>query len=173
MTDKIVFLGLPGAGKGTQGKLLSKYLEIPHFSCGDRIRQLIKTKSLLGLEIKKFLESNGDCWQPLPDDLAFAVASLAPNKCVLDGFPRNASQLSWFAGNNIFLHLNISDAESKKRVLARNRCDDALINWESRISCDRSRLPQLLKACCPINIDAEGKILDIFEEVKKCVINLK
>jgi len=167
--NKIIFLGLPGSGKGTQGKLLSKHLGIPHFSCGDCVRELTQTNTLLGLKIKQFLENNGECWQPLSHKLAYEVYLLAPQKCVLDGFPRNVNQLMWVSGNNTFVYLQIDKSESKKRVLARNRADDALAKWESRMSWEASRLPQLVEQCKPISIDAEGEKLDIFKGVKNAL----
>lgn len=91
---KIILLGPPGAGKGTQAQLLKERLGLKHISTGDIFRELIKKASPLGLKIKKYVESG----QLVPDEIVVEVVvqeikalDLAKG-FVLDGFPRTLKQ---------------------------------------------------------------------------------
>ncbi len=91
---RIVLLGPPGAGKGTQSLLLSKDLAVPHISTGEILREEIATGSLLGQEVKGYL----DAGNLVPDELIIQVTEeriLRPdcnNGFLLDGFPRTIQQ---------------------------------------------------------------------------------
>ncbi len=88
-----IFLGAPGAGKGTQARLLAKTLGIGHVSTGDLLRAAVKTESELGKKARPYMES-GDL---VPDDLILGMVretleGPAVAGCILDGYPRNAAQ---------------------------------------------------------------------------------
>lgn len=91
---KIILLGAPGSGKGTQAKLISKKFNIPHISTGDIFRDNIVNGTELGIKAKEFI-NNGEL---VPDDITIAMIEkeLSEEKCnygfILDGFPRNISQ---------------------------------------------------------------------------------
>ena len=91
---KIIFLGAPGAGKGTQADLVSKRLGIPTISTGAIIREAIKTGTKLGSEAKKFIEKGA----LVPDDVVIGIIKerLVESDCkegfILDGFPRTVPQ---------------------------------------------------------------------------------
>ena len=91
---KIIFLGAPGAGKGTQADKTSKRLGIPTISTGAIIREAIKLGTEMGLKAKKFIEAGELC----PDDVVIGIIKerLAKPDCecgfILDGFPRTVSQ---------------------------------------------------------------------------------
>lgn len=91
---RIVLLGPPGAGKGTQAAFISSVFNIPHISTGDMFRENLKNETPLGLKAKKYMDA-GDL---VPDDLVIALAEdrLARKDCengyLLDGFPRTVSQ---------------------------------------------------------------------------------
>ena len=91
---KIIFLGAPGAGKGTQAEKTSKRLGIPTISTGAIIREAIKLGTEMGLKAKKFIEAGELC----PDDVVIGIIKerLAKPDCecgfILDGFPRTVSQ---------------------------------------------------------------------------------
>lgn len=91
---KIVFLGPPGAGKGTQAMVISRELGIPHISTGDIFRQNIKNETPLGVAAKKFIDEG----RLVPDDLTLDLVNdrLAAADCkngyLLDGFPRTLPQ---------------------------------------------------------------------------------
>lgn len=91
---KIVLLGAPGSGKGTQAALIAKELAIPHISTGDIFRDNIKRGTELGLKIKAIIDAGDLC----PDELTIAIVKnrLLEEDCkngyLLDGFPRNIAQ---------------------------------------------------------------------------------
>lgn len=105
MQLKIILLGPPGAGKGTQAKLISERYVIPHISTGDIFRKNITEKTPLGIEAKRYID-NG---QLVPDDVTIGIVkdrlgmSDCKNGFLLDGFPRTAMQaeaLDSFLSNN-------------------------------------------------------------------------
>ncbi len=91
---RLVFMGPPGAGKGTQAKAVAEHYGIPHVSSGDIFRGEIERKTPLGLKIKSYLDGG----TLVPDDITVgAVAGrLAQKDCadgwLLDGFPRTEGQ---------------------------------------------------------------------------------
>ena len=91
---KIIFLGAPGAGKGTQAEILAEKLGIPTVSTGNMIREALKLGTEMGLKAKKFIEA-GDL---VPDDVVIGIIKerLAKSDCqngfILDGFPRTVPQ---------------------------------------------------------------------------------
>ena len=91
---RLVLLGPPGAGKGTQAQVLSKDLNIPHISTGDMLREALKAASPLGLEAKAYMEKGA----LVPDELVIALVrerlskSDAKKGFILDGFPRTPEQ---------------------------------------------------------------------------------
>jgi adenylate kinase len=90
----IIMLGAPGAGKGTQAKLLSKKLDLPHVSSGDIFRENIKNQTDLGKMAKTFMDQG----ELVPDDVTIAMIKdcLSRPDCekgvILDGFPRTPAQ---------------------------------------------------------------------------------
>lgn len=91
---RLVLLGPPGAGKGTQAQVLSKDLGIPHISTGDMLREALKAASPLGLKAKTYMETG----TLVPDELVIALVkerlskSDAKKGFILDGFPRTPEQ---------------------------------------------------------------------------------
>ncbi len=92
--DRIVFLGPPGVGKGTQAATLAKELGVPHLSTGDLLRAAVAAKTPLGLEAQGHM----DAGRLVPDDLVLKIlgerlaAADAQRGFILDGFPRNLAQ---------------------------------------------------------------------------------
>jgi adenylate kinase len=91
---KVILLGPPGAGKGTQAKLISNKFNIPHISTGDIFRKNIKENTLLGMEAKSYLDKG----MLVPDELTLKIVyeRLNEKDCeqcyLLDGFPRTLKQ---------------------------------------------------------------------------------
>jgi adenylate kinase len=91
---RIVIIGPPGAGKGTQAKLLSKQSRAPHISTGDMLREAIAAGTPLGEQARGFMDQG----QLLPDDVMIAIVDQrlqAPDTAkgfILDGFPRTVAQ---------------------------------------------------------------------------------
>jgi adenylate kinase len=87
----VVFLGPPGAGKGTQAKLISQELKLRHVSTGDMLRSAVEKQTPLGLKAKEYMD-RGDL---VPDELVIAMVEqevLQAENLVLDGFPRTLNQ---------------------------------------------------------------------------------
>ena len=91
---KIIMLGAPGAGKGTQAKMIAEKFAIPHISTGDIFRANIKNGTELGMEAKKYMDQG----LLVPDELTVKILldRVAKDDCqngyVLDGFPRTIPQ---------------------------------------------------------------------------------
>lgn len=91
---KIIMLGAPGAGKGTQAKMIAEKYQIPHISTGDIFRANIKNGTELGMEAKKYMDQG----LLVPDELTVKILldRVAKEDCaggyVLDGFPRTIPQ---------------------------------------------------------------------------------
>ena len=91
---KIIMLGAPGAGKGTQAKMIADKYHVPHISTGDIFRANIKIGTELGMEAKKYMDQG----RLVPDELTVKILldRVAKDDCqngyVLDGFPRTIPQ---------------------------------------------------------------------------------
>jgi adenylate kinase len=91
---RIILLGPPGAGKGTQAKAISKKFNIPHVSTGDILRSEIKKDTVLGKQAKEFVSKG----LLVPDEIIFEIIksgfkdNLFKDGFLFDGFPRNAAQ---------------------------------------------------------------------------------
>ncbi|MDD3335823.1 MAG: adenylate kinase [Eubacteriales bacterium] len=123
----IVFLGPPGAGKGTQAKVVCEKLGIPQISTGDMLRSAIANQTETGMKAKTFM----DAGQLVPDEVVIALVRerLAQPDCkagyILDGFPRTVEQaqaLQSFAAINAAIDLDVADEVLIKRLSGRRVC---------------------------------------------------
>ena len=123
----IVFLGPPGAGKGTQAKIICEKLNIPQISTGDMLRSAIANQTETGLKAKTFM----DAGQLVPDEVVIALVKerLAMDDCrngyILDGFPRTVEQaeaLSAFADLDAVIDLDVADEVLVNRLSGRRVC---------------------------------------------------
>ncbi|GEA18252.1 adenylate kinase [Moorella sp. E306M] len=122
---RLVLLGPPGAGKGTQAALICKHLGIPHISTGDMFRQAIKEGTELGRQAEKYLQSGG----LVPDDVTIGLIQerLSQSDCrqgfLLDGFPRTVAQAealdAWLAGRKEKLDAVIDIEVPREELMAR------------------------------------------------------
>jgi adenylate kinase len=91
---RIILLGPPGAGKGTQADILSKHYNIPHISTGDILREQVKEKEDLGIKAKEYMQKG----ELVPDEIVIKMVMIRLSKpdaergFMLDGFPRNLHQ---------------------------------------------------------------------------------
>ena len=125
---KIIFLGAPGAGKGTQAEKVAAKLNIPTISTGAIIRAALQAGTEMGLAAKAYIEAG----KLVPDDVVIGIIKerLAENDCqngfILDGFPRTIAQAEALdaMGVSIDLVVNISvdDATIVERMSGRRVC---------------------------------------------------
>ena len=124
---RMVFLGPPGAGKGTIAKLAKDYYGIPHISTGDLFRENIKNETELGLQVKSILASGG----LVPDSVTIEMVRkrLAEPDCkkgfILDGFPRTIPQadaLAKMTTLDAVVDFQLSREEVVKRLSGRRLC---------------------------------------------------
>ena len=122
---KIILLGAPGAGKGTQAQFISKHLNIPQISTGDMLRAAVASKSDLGLKAKDIMEKG----ELVPDDLILDLVKdrISENDCangfLFDGFPRTLDQASALKDKGIaidcVIEIMVDDIEIIQRMSGR------------------------------------------------------
>ena len=129
---KIIMLGAPGAGKGTQAKMIAEKYQVPHISTGDIFRANIKNGTQLGMEAKKYMDQG----LLVPDELTVKILldRVAKEDCkngyVLDGFPRTIPQAQVLdealskLGESIDYAVNVDvpDENIVKRMSGRRAC---------------------------------------------------
>ena len=124
---KLIFLGPPGAGKGTQAAGVSAHLGVPHISTGDMFRTAISNQTPTGLEAKRYL----DAGQLVPDSVTIAMVRerLAMDDCkngyLLDGFPRTVDQaiaLDEIDAPDTVVDIDVPDERLQSRLTGRRVC---------------------------------------------------
>ena len=124
---KLVFLGPPGAGKGTQADKVCAEVNIPHISTGDLLRQAIKFETPIGLSAKSYIDKG----QLVPDSVVIAMVQerLAQKDCqggfLLDGFPRTIEQaeaLEGITGLDAVIDIEVPDENLVRRLSGRRVC---------------------------------------------------
>lgn len=127
----LVLLGVPGAGKGTQARLLEEKLGIPQISTGDIFRYNLKNATELGLLAKSYMDKG----ELVPDEVTIRMVEdrLSQEDCargaIMDGFPRNLVQAAAFAdmtapygGVTLAPLITITDEEAMRRITGRRVC---------------------------------------------------
>jgi len=146
---RIVLLGAPGSGKGTQAKLISGNYRVPHISTGEILRAAVAEKSMLGKKIAGVLKA-GDL---VSDDIVIdaVVEKLRRSESrrgfILDGFPRNIPQaqeldtrLGWVARPlQLALHLSLDQSLLLKRITGRLVCEDCGAVYNKHFSRSKKR----------------------------------
>ena len=127
---KLVLLGAPGAGKGTQAEIISRRLDIPTISTGNILRAAMKNGTPVGLKAKEYVESGA----LVPDEVIIGILKerLAEPDCakgfILDGVPRTIPQAEAIEGGGIgidcALSIEVEDAVIVERMGGRRTCPD-------------------------------------------------
>jgi adenylate kinase len=129
---RLILFGAPGVGKGTQAKILSAKLGIPHISTGDILRQAVHDKTPLGIKAQEIMNAG----ELVSDDIMMGIIkdTLMQQRCkhgfILDGFPRTVAQAESLEdllnelsiGNVYLINLNANNEEIIKRLTNRRAC---------------------------------------------------
>lgn len=124
---KIVLLGAPGAGKGTQAVRLAERYKVPHISTGDIFRKNIKERTPIGVEAKSYIDKG----QLVPDEVTIRIVKdrLQEKDCengyLLDGFPRNVFQakaLDDFSEVDKVVNIDVPLHKLMRRITGRRVC---------------------------------------------------
>lgn len=151
---RLIFLGPPGAGKGTQADLLAHSLSIPHISTGEILRNAVAHKTDLGLKAQAYM----DAGELVPDQLILDMVrdrltqSDAKPGWILDGFPRNVSQAEFLdallgeinQSYDCVINLDVPDEVLVLRLLSRGRKDDSEDVIRNRLEVYRSQTAPLI-----------------------------
>jgi adenylate kinase len=186
MALDIVILGPPGAGKGTQGKLISAEAGIPHINTGEMFRAEVAAESDLGRRVRAILDA-GDL---VPDELTIEVVRARLDQedtmegFVLDGFPRTLAQAEALDRLleeldrdelSVVLDFHVSDAIAVERLLGRagqeGRSDDTRATIQHRLDVYHDKSEPLVgyyrNKGILVGIHADRTVAEVFAEVQQ------
>ncbi len=177
---QIVFIGPPGAGKGTQAERIVVKYGLAHLSTGDMLRAARDAKTAVGVEAEKYMSAG----QLVPDAIIVDIIGerLGQADCqkgyLLDGFPRTIAQAEALDAMlekkgtrlDVVLELNVPEDELFERLAGRGRADDKPDVIRQRLVAYREQTAPLLdyyrKQGLLVSVDGLGTIEEIFERVE-------
>lgn len=175
---KIILVGIQGAGKSTQGNLLSEELNVPYLSSGHIFRSMAREKSKTGRWLKETLNSGA----LVPDDTAVEIVLEYLRKpeyqqgYILDGFPRTEAQAEVLNGEiDLVVLIDVSDKEALWRISGRvsDREDETLMAIRKRIQLFHELTSEVLKYYEGqgklVKVDGEQSIEGVFASIMKAV----
>jgi adenylate kinase len=184
---RLIFIGPPGAGKGTQSQRLLEYLGIPHLSTGDMLREAVGEQTDAGLLAAPYM----DAGQLVPDDIILRLMDerLRLGDChqgaLFDGFPRTLAQARGLDKMlermglplDVVLELNVDDAEVIRRLAGRGRNDDQPAVIAERLKGYWQTTRPLLKYYQDRGllhvIDGHGTPDEVFERIRAVVDHVR
>lgn len=171
---KLILIGIQGAGKSTQGNILSEKLNVPYLSTGHIFRTLAKEKTKLGRYLKEVMTSGA----LIPDETTLEIVSDYLHRpeyssgYIMDGFPRTTKQAEAFEnGIDKVIYLRVSDREALWRLSYRDegREDDTLVAIRKRIELFHEVTEPVIeyyrKKGQLVEIDGEKDIEEISKEI--------
>jgi adenylate kinase len=178
---KLLFIGPPGAGKGTQAGLVAKRLGIPHVSTGEMFRHHVSAGTELGKKVEAILEGGGY----VPDDVTVAMLEQrlaepdAKGGYILDGFPRTGPQvdaLDDLIGKDGLDRVVLFDVDEDilaERLLARGRADDTEETIRNRFKIYQDQTSPLIEIYdgrgLVVRVDGLGEVDEITDRVLEAV----
>ena len=179
MKKHLLFLGPPGAGKGTQAEFLSQTNSYLHLSTGELLRKEIEMNSILGKQIKDVINQG----ELVSDELVLKIVKQNLDKhnkgWILDGYPRNLSQANSL--NEVLIEINqplelvfyldIPEEVLIKRLLLRGRKDDTEVTIRRRIEIYKETTEPLIQYFKDLSlleyIDADRDLKTISSDIKQ------
>ena len=179
MKKHLLFLGPPGAGKGTQASFLSEVYSFLHLSTGELLRKEIEFQTDLGRQVKDIMNKG----QLVSDQLVLEIVKKNLDKdnkgWILDGYPRNLSQVNSL--NDVLLNINqpleivfyldIPDEVLVKRLLMRGRKDDNEETIKTRLKIYKETTEPLVEYYKKLSlieyINANGDLKTISADIKR------
>jgi adenylate kinase len=178
---RLVLVGPPGAGKGTQAVRLAERLDVPHISTGDLFRANLKEETDLGREAKRYM----DAGELVPDAVTVAMVRErlthddATKGFILDGFPRTRSQAASLGelleerGEQIdaVVEFQVPEDELVRRLMGRGRDDDTEDIIRRRQQVYRDETAPLLDHYSDrlVRVDAVGSVEEITDRVAQAL----
>jgi adenylate kinase len=174
---RLLFIGPPGAGKGTQAGKVAARLGIPHISTGEMFRDHVSRGTGLGLEVEAIMEA-GDY---VPDELTVAMLAErvaqedAAHGYILDGFPRTEAQVASLdrmlgdRGLDRVIVITVDEDELTQRLLARGRADDTEETVRNRFQIYQSQTQPLIDIYesrgLTVYVDGIGEVEDVTDRI--------
>lgn len=167
---KLIFLGPPGAGKGTQSIKIATHFNITHISTGDIFRSAVSEGTQLGIEAKSYMDKG----ELVPDNVVIGIVverlkrDDVSNGFVLDGFPRTIQQAKaldeelGLNGINAVIELTVSDSELINRISGRRVCNNCGKNYHIKFN------PPKNNTICD---DCSGDVFQREDDKEDTVIN--
>ncbi len=174
---RLLFIGPPGAGKGTQAASVAERLGIPHISTGDMFRRHVANGTELGERVDAIMAA-GDY---VPDEITVAMLAErvaeadAADGYILDGFPRTSGQvealdhLIGVGGLDVVVVLEVDEGELTQRLLARGRKDDTEETIRTRSAIYQAETAPLLEVYggrgVVVHVDGMGEFDDVTNRI--------
>ena len=179
MKKHLLFLGPPGAGKGTQASFISKANSYLHLSTGELLRKEIDLDTYLGKQVKDIMNKGELVSDQLVLDIVKKNLDKENNGWILDGFPRNLSQVNSL--DDFLIHINqpleivfyldIPDEVLIKRLLMRGRKDDNEATIKTRLKIYKKTTEPLIEHYKKLSlieyIDANSDLKTISNDIKQ------
>ena len=179
MKKHLLFLGAPGAGKGTQAELLSQTYSYLHLSTGELLRKEIEMNTNLGNQVKDIMNRG----ELVSDELVLKIVRQNLDKnnkgWILDGYPRNISQANSLdkvlielnQPLEVFFYLDIPEEVIIKRLLLRGRKDDTEETIRTRVDIYKKTTEPLIQYFRDLSlleyIDADRDLKTISSDIKQ------
>jgi adenylate kinase len=182
---RLVLLGPPGAGKGTQSEAIASTFSIPHISTGDIFRANVKGETPLGKEASGYMSRGG----LVPDDVVNRMVADRLRQAdaeagfLLDGYPRTVGQAYTLGGMlammdeslDLVLHFLVAEEELAARIAKRqaeeNRDDDAAAVFERRMTEYRAQTTDLIPHYRDIGLLVDVDAVGTVDEVRQRVLS--
>jgi adenylate kinase len=184
---RLILLGPPGSGKGTQARLLCQRLSMAHISTGDILREAVRLSTPLGRQAQAFMDQGQYVPDALVNDIVAERLSRAdrPQRFVMDGYPRTLEQAAALDALlkdlqlpiDAVILLQVDDDEIVRRIQVRlakeQRSDDATATVRERLRLFRATLPSVIdyyrRQGLLREVDGKGSVEDIYQAMERCL----